>query len=676
CFIAAKANSSEIALTGWKIALTGGVFISTAFYNTACIFCNIKRKKLLKLAYMLDLIFVAIIFLKMELLLEGWNIFFGKLYYPKATMFYCFALAGWFAIAILGLYELWKFLKVAKGIKYIQAVYFFIGTFLGFTGGVSVHFPFLGLSVYPLGNLGVTIYALLVTYAILRYRLMDISIAITRTGVFVATYSLVLGIPFIMAYCMRPYLVGMLGGDNWWLGPMGLLTVLATAGPFIYIFFNSKAEARLLREQRSYQSTLRHASSGMIRIRELSKLLNLIVHVVTKTVKIEFAAVSLMDPENNHYTIVAKRGKSEIPRDHALHVESPLIKRLYSINQPIVYDEIQLQSQEAPNNLLLADLEKQLKELGAAVVIPSFVSDKMLGFIVLGRKLSGKMYSQDDLNVFLVLANQAALAIENAQFYEDVKNTQEQLFQAEKMATIGTMADGLSHQINNRFQALSLIAGDSLDILRTTDMSNSSPEVKESFRSLQHAFDRIQANVMQGGEVVKGLLRYSRPGPTGFDSVDFYQVINGALEMAQYKVRLKELDIEKIIPNTLPNLKCNLTQLQEVFFNLVDNAYDAIKERQSFLKDPNFKGRIEISAAHEDANVHIIFKDNGIGVKNKDKDNLFTPFFTTKATNKKGTGLGLYVIQKIIHHHTGTVSIDSTYNVGTTFEIVLPLVSG
>jgi len=218
-----------------------------------------------------------------------------------------------------------------------------------------------------------------------------------------------------------------------------------------------------------------------------------------------------------------------------------------------------------------------------------------------------------------------------------------------------------------------LIAGDSLDILKTTDVSKASPELKETFEQIKYALERVQNNVMQGGEIVKGLLKYSRPGQTGFEPIGFNQVIDGAIEMAQYKVRLYEIDVEKNIPENLPKLKCNLTQLEEVFFNMIDNAYDAMRERKDTFKEEGYRGKIQISAQQQDSHVKIIFQDNGIGVKDKDKEKLFTPFFTTKVANKKGTGLGLYVIQKIIGYHNGTVSMHSTHKSGTKFEIILPL---
>jgi signal transduction histidine kinase len=123
----------------------------------------------------------------------------------------------------------------------------------------------------------------------------------------------------------------------------------------------------------------------------------------------------------------------------------------------------------------------------------------------------------------------------------------------------------------------------------------------------------------------------------------------------------------------IPKIKGNFIQLQEAFFNLIDNAYDATVERRDLNKEECFKGRITISAAGKDANLEIVIEDNGIGVKDEDRKKLFTPFFTTKISARKGTGLGLYVIRRIIADtHKGKISFDSAYMHGSRFTIELP----
>ncbi|MCX5709263.1 MAG: ATP-binding protein [Candidatus Omnitrophica bacterium] len=450
------------------------------------------------------------------------------------------------------------------------------------------------------------------------------------------------------------------------------MALLATVGPFIYIYVQRKAEDRLLREQRRYQDTLKQASMGMTRIRNLRKLLDLITHIVTKTVRISYAAIYLHNHETDEYVLQVSRDKGRIPLAK-INGDNPLVKWLILKRDPLIYEEVKRQMEDTGDEKFRL-LEESMRILTASVVIPSFLEDKFMGFFVLGDKNSGQIYTPDDLNVFEILATQAALAIENAQFYEEAQEMQGQIAQAEKMATIGTMADGLSHQINNRFYALSLIAGDTIDTIKITDTSKCTPEVREMIDSISHALNRIQTNVVQGGEVVRGLLKYSRKGEEGLEALELNKVIDNTLEMVQYKVKLSEIDIIRDFPSDLPKIKGNMTQLEEVFFNFIDNAYDAIVERRTTLKEEGYRGKITVSASGKDGALEIIVQDNGMGVKDDNNKKVFTPFFTTKTSSRKGTGLGLYVIRKIItDSHHGKISFESKHGVGTRFIVIMPI---
>ena len=144
--------------------------------------------------------------------------------------------------------------------------------------------------------------------------------------------------------------------------------------------------------------------------------------------------------------------------------------------------------------------------------------------------------------------------------------------------------------------------------------------------------------------------------------------------MVQYKVKLSEFDIVKEYPADVPRINANLVQMQEVCFNLIDNAYDAMMERKNTFQEPGYRGRISFSAQRKDGILQITIQDNGIGVKKEDMKKIFTPFFTTKASSRKGTGLGLYVIRSIIvENHKGKISFASEYKVGTRFIIELPI---
>ncbi|MFC1594294.1 ATP-binding protein [Candidatus Omnitrophota bacterium] len=679
CFMESIVAEKSAALFWDKVVYTGSILTPAIYLNFIFIFLKKREKRykiIIGLSYCLASIFLAFNYFS---ILRPY--FIASVIYKYSLRYVATAGPMWhvFFFGFYGIHITYVFfvllseLRLKTGIKRIQMKYWLAAYVVMITAGLFYFLLLFDIYCPAIDAYLLIVYAAMMAYAIVRYRLMDVTVAITRTGIFVAVYSLVLGMPFVVAHTLRPYLMSLIG-EKWWMGPLVLSTFLATTGPFIYLYIQRRAEDALLREQRRYQRTLRQASSGMTRIRDLRKLLNLIVHIITRTVRIKNSSIFLLVPNDNRFVLHAHRDRKKSPPPAFIDADSLLIKKLKDIQEPIVYEEIKQQAQDFNDKDLLV-IQGQMELLGAAVAVPSLVEQELIGFIVMGEKISGQIYSPDDLSVFSVLANQSALAIENAQFYEDIKETQTQLFQAEKMATIGTMADGLSHQINNRFHALGMIAADTLDTIKLLHENSSPEEVREAIQQISHALERVKENVKQGGEVVHGLLKYSRAGESGFNPVKLDVLIDAALDMAQYKVKLSQIDLIRDYAEDIPCIKGNLVQLQEVFFNLIDNAYDAIMQRREELKEPNYRGNVTIQAVATDSILEIRFIDNGMGVKDSDQERLFTPFHTTKASSKKGTGLGLYVIQKIIvNNHKGRISFESEYGTGTMFIMKLPAV--
>ena len=667
-------SQKELAMIFIRMSHLGVAYISITMFHFIVNFLNItKLRKLVIFFYCYGLVCSAL-FLFTNLLTSDCKQYFWGFYSLAGKLHPAFLIIFIAKIILCVYLLLTNYIKLEDdSLRKQQIKYVFIGIFIFDFSSVDF-IPNYGISFYPFGYVTTTLFFLAFAYSIIKYRLLDISIAITRTGIFIAVYSFVLGIPFAIAFGWQKQLL-LLFGSQWWLTPLFSMAFFATVGPFIYFYIQKKAEDRLLQEQYRYQTTLRQASAGMGRIKDLNRLVNLIVHIVTRTVRIEHSIVYINDSLKNFFVLGACRAADRRFRPKEfIESKSKLIEQLRQTKAPIVYEEIKQRTQDY-GDLALAHLEAELKELNAALVFPSFIEDKLLAIIILGKKLSGRPYSDDDLNVFSILANQAALAIENAQFYEDVKKTHEQLYKAEKMATIGTMADGLSHQINNRLHALGFIASDVLDTIKLKRNLAVTPELKEMLVDIEHGLTRIQENVTQGGEIVRGLLKYTRKGEEGFAEVDLNQLLDSAVEMTQFKIKSGEMTVVREFGGDVPKIKGNFTQLQEVFFNLIDNAYDAMMQRKHEFKESDYEATIRISTEGSDnGHLKILVADNGIGIKDDDRNKLFTPFFTTKLSSKKGTGLGLYVIRKLIEeNHGGKVVYDSKYKQGTKVTLSLPI---
>lgn len=543
-------------------------------------------------------------------------------------------------------------------------------------GFVGAHGNFLTIFkpiYYPYSNFLIAIYPLITGYAIIKHRLMDISLALTRTTIFLATYSVLLGMPFFIAFFYQNNLFKLFD-VYWWIIPQIMLTISSVIGPIIFTYFQRKAEGKLLEEQINYQNTLQKASMGMGQIKDLNRLANLIVYIVVKAIKIEYCKIYLFNKEEQIYSL--KSFKTILPSKEGAQIislTSELVKSFKEKPLAIVYEDVNYRITEHGDNARVL-LMTEIEEIKGEVFLPCFVEKNLVAIISLGKKKGGGFYNEKDLEVFSILANQAALAIENAMFYEDMKQTHEQIFKAEKMATIGTMADGLSHQINNRLHAMGFIAGDLLDSIKIQRQKSIPKESEELVESLEHAFNRIQDNVKKGGDIVQGLLKYTRKGEQGFSPIDLNELIDASLEMAQFKIKLNQISIKRDFPSDLPRIQGNFTQLQEAFFNMIDNAYDAMMERKSELKEEGYRPTLIFHVkTMESDQICIIIEDNGMGVQVDDQNKMFTPFFSTKAKLKKGTGLGMYVIRQLVEeNHGGKIIFKSEYKKGSVQEVYLP----
>ncbi len=662
-------DASE-ALFWWKIGYIGVLSLPFLFVHLVYEFLGIKHPLFSKISTLITVFLFILNFFFTKILITKLTLFFTDmkwvkpLYfaYPSSPILLFFIIFVFFGWVIYAHWELIKNYKKSSGLKRNQIKYFFFATALGFTGGGTSWLPCFGISFYPIFNFTVPLYFLIMSYTILRYRIIDIKVAITRTGIFITVYTLVLGLPFAIAVWFKNLLVRLFG-INWWILPLGLMAALATLGPFIYIYFERKAERKLLYEQRRYQETLKQAAREMARIHSLKKLLSLIVHTVTKTVRISHSAIYLFDTKSEEFLLGAGRNlrKGQIL---SINRDTPLITWFKEQREPVVFDEISLKAQEN-KGLIFAELEKEMRLLNAAVIVPGFLDERLIGILILGEKRFGKTYSSEDLNTFSLLANQAALAIENASLYENIEEqvrqrtkelieVQKQLIQAEKLATMGTLAGGVAHEINNPLTA----------VLTNVQMLLAAKEIdpkldRESLELIEEATKRCRT-------IVQKLMAYAKkPLETAAVSeVNLLNVLKNVASFLGYQLEQENIRIIIDVKEDGYIVRGNQNELEQVITNIVLNAKDAIKQKKH-------SGDIHISLAKSPGWIKIIIKDEGVGMAKEIIPKIFDPFFTTKDVGK-GTGLGLSICQAIVEKHNGLITVQSEPNKGSVFTVQLP----
>jgi signal transduction histidine kinase len=489
------------------------------------------------------------------------------------------------------------------------------------------------------------------TYAFLRYRLMDVSVALVRGLTFLVLYAIVVTVPFVVGSRYAGLWQATLG-QWWWVAPMVVMGVLASASPVLFLVVVRRLEQRLWRSQRRYHHTLIAASNGMTRVKELGKLCRLIVYVVNRTVGLTNTALLLVQPKQERYQLMATRYKHALPADLVVGQAEPLIALLKEEQELVLLDELVdlLESgrAEGAQRSRLEAVVAWMRQHEVRLLIPSFSQEELLAFLALGPKRAGEAYTTDDIAIFSALSNQATLAIENALFFEELKNNEAYMVQSEKLASLGQLASGMAHEIHN---PLTIISGEAQLYL-------------ERFKKQDEKVDALLNSIIEechrAADITRRILRFAKPSPQEFGEVNLSTTLQETLTLAGYQVHLEKVERKVDVPTDLPAVRGNQNQLQEVFLNLVLNACQAMGAQG---------GKLELVARQKDQQAEIIFADTGPGIPASKLSKIFDPFFTTKST---GTGLGLFVSQRIIRAHGGTLEVQSVEGQGTTFTICLP----
>ena len=239
--------------------------------------------------------------------------------------------------------------------------------------------------------------------------------------------------------------------------------------------------------------------------------------------------------------------------------------------------------------------------------------------------------------------------IEHVRDITEEQRLQEQLIQAEKLAGIGTLASGVAHEINN---PLSGIIGMAEIAMEEEEPSNIKSHLTDIFNCAQ----RIS-------EITMGLRSYSRMAKKGDQSlVDLNEILENCLKMVRLAIKTKSVEVIKKFQST-EKIGANPGEIQQVFTNLISNAFQAMNGRE---------GKLLLSTRSLKDSVEVKVTDNGVGIPQKYLNKIFDPFFTTKNPGE-GTGLGLNIVYRIVAKYEGTIDVESKENMGTTFTIKFPM---
>ncbi len=297
-------------------------------------------------------------------------------------------------------------------------------------------------------------------------------------------------------------------------------------------------------------------------------------------------------------------------------------------------------------------------ESRAFASVPLIARDKSIGLIAVDNRLTMRPITSADIGFLNLLANQAALAIENSRLYSNLQeintqllNTQTRLIHSEKLAALGEVVASIAHEIKN---PLVSIGGFARRLER--NLRDNSAE-KKYMRIVLKEVNRLE-------NVLNQTLAYSKEIPLPSRAQAVNRIIEDSLSILEGEIKERNISVSKELDPNLPSLPSDPEQIKQIFLNLFLNAIQAMGK--------NGQLSVKTLVAHPGKRdvLQIEVKDTGGGIPQEDLDNIFNPFFTTK---HDGTGLGLAITHKIITRYGGEIEVVNHPGAGATFVIRFPL---
>jgi signal transduction histidine kinase/CheY-like chemotaxis protein len=373
-------------------------------------------------------------------------------------------------------------------------------------------------------------------------------------------------------------------------------------------------------------------------------LIDLILKAIQNHLRSDHSAIYQRSAGESFISLLRSEGKA-LPEEHA-RAKAGIIGRADHWKVPIWIN------QEGPGD---PEFKVLLEEYGFSglICVPIERGEGALVFMA-ARNTSEPGFQLVDVEMFGLLARQADVALENSRLYGELRDyvrqieqSQRALIQAEKMSAVGRLTASIAHEVNNPLQAVQ-------NCLHLSERVELSKEQREDYQALAHEeLDRLMNTVQR-------MLDFYRPGAMQKQKTNVVELMDKVQALLEKQLSEQGITVVKDFEKNLPELRVVSNQIQQVFFNLILNAMEAMKDG----------GMLTISARVEERHVMIDFQDSGPGVAPAIQKTIFEPFVSS---NEDGTGLGLSVSFGILTAHGGGLELVDNHKKGACFRVIIPM---
>ena len=643
------ATTPDRALTWFRLDNVGVMYLSVAFYAFSSEFLQLHRARSIWLGYGLATVLAIAVLLRQDFITGVRHYWWG--YFPQwgpASVLFFVLFFTYMAVSFTDYIRAYR--TVTTPIKRQQIKFVLIAFVIAYLGSVDF-LPALGYELYPFGYVSIFLLTVVVTTAVLRYQLLDAALFVSMS----ATYLPL--IPFTLSLILLAHTLGDLSPATL----ASVLVVTTVVFTVLYATFQPRLQSALNKalfpSRYDAYNTLTRFSHAMVMNLDLANLQTETVRTLQTVMGIEKISLFLFEKDEGRYGLKASHGIDEVQTNAVqLMSHESFVGFLLERNRPVIKEELQheLLWQDEP---LTTALVETLTKMDAEVCLPLVNKTRLIGFVNLGHKPSLRYYSKDELNLLGSLANNAAIALDNAMLYEDWKRSQLLIRRADRLRSLETIAGGFAHEVRNPLTSIKTF-------IQLAPSRRNDPEFMDSFGAV------VADDLARIERLIEEILDYARYMKPKLSLESLNDIVNACLHFIEVKANTLEVSIEKHLDEHLAPIAVDRQQMKQVFMNLFLNAIDAMGKKG---------GRLTVTTrqvTHLDSTrwIQIEVSDTGSGIAPENLPHIFDPFFTTKheSTERVGTGLGLSIVHQITQEHAGTVEALSTVGQGTVFLVTLP----
>lgn len=629
-FKQAIASTSAQEMLAIRINLFGTIFMPIFFLRS--VYWLLEKRlsfKTLAFLYGIGIFFEAVNastnwFAKDPIPRLGFNyLFHAGFLYPALAL-------GFLLCIVFCLVNLFKGYRRSSGLRRNQLKYLFWAALIGFSGGSAGFALGYDINLYPFNPFGayfVFVGNILLAYAIVTYRLMDITFAIRDTTVRLAS-SLIPAAIFIaigMAFFSPKVMIAMI-----------ILTAITS--PLLYGPLRRMLLPVILGGKYGYQQKLRRISDKWFSIFSLDRLSESLVKDVANTIGTKYCNFMIYDEEGKSYFVKANAGfkEGEEIEDILFKEESPLVLYLKKEKTIAIKEVLKIQPPFSQHDPIIREMDR----VKAAISVPLHIDDELKGVLNLGDKVSGEMYNRQDLEILSQIARDAEVMFRYSFF-----NYEQSL-----------LVYRYSHDLRTPLDPVQTY-------LYLMQQGKLNEQEKEKYLKIvrknidfvaQGLSDMYQLSQMAYEHIRKKFV---------FTHFDIMEMLKRIVEDFTPEAKKKEIYLRFNKKKGFPFAYGHEQSIERLIRNLIQNG----------IKFTD-KGGVEIAISSEREDIRIKVSDTGPGIPRKDLPRIFNPFFKTKGRDQivEGSGLGLTIVREIATLHGGEINVESELGKGTTFTILLP----